>query len=113
MRVGRHGVSLIAVAGTLLVLLTACAAFEDKPFDGQDEIFYGPEAKPANVDCEKSDALSDLDDFENVWSCEIVLKDGSGRMTNCWARRKSTDSTFGSFTKTCEEWAVELRRTAN
>jgi hypothetical protein len=95
----------------LLVLLTGCAAFEDKPFNGKDEILYRPEEKPADVDCEKSDALDDLDDFENVWSCEIVLKDGSGRITNCWARRKSTDSTFGSFMKTCEEWAVELRST--
>ena len=92
-----------------LTLPTACAALENKPFDGKDEILYGPEAKPATVDCEKSDALEDLDDYENVWSCEIVLKDGSGRVTNCWADRKSTDSTFGSLTKTCEEWAAELR----
>lgn len=76
---------------------------------GEDEVLYGPEAKQATVDCEKSDALEDLDDYENFWSCEIVLKDGSGRVTNCWADRKSTDSTFGSLTKTCEEWAAELR----
>jgi hypothetical protein len=111
MRLGRHGASLLAIGGIFLMAVVGCAAFEDKPFNGNDEILYGPEAKPAHVDCEKSDALDGLDDFENVWSCEIVLKDGSGRVPNCWARRKSTDSMFGSFTKTCEEWAVELRTT--
>jgi hypothetical protein len=102
---------VLALGGTLLAL-TACSAFEEKPFGGEDEILYGPEAKPATVDCEKSDALEDLEDYENVWSCEIVLKDGTGRITNCWADRKSTGSSFGSFTKTCEAWAEELRTTS-
>jgi hypothetical protein len=94
----------------VLTLMTACGVFEDKPFDGADEILYGPEAKPATVDCEKSDALEGFGDYDNVWSCEIVLKDGSGRLTNCWAHQKSTDADLGSFTKTCEAWAEELRR---
>jgi hypothetical protein len=105
---GRKWVASVAVSLGVAALSSGCGLFEDKPFGGESEIRYGPEAKPAKVDCERSHALDDLDGYENVWSCEITLEDGSGRIQNCWARKKSTESTFFSLDKTCEEWAVEL-----
>ena len=103
----RFGPTALAVA--VLALTTACSVFEDKPFNGEDEILYGPEAKPATVACEKSDALDEFEDYEKVWSCEIVLKDGSGRVETCWATQKSTGSQVGSFRDGCEAWAARLR----
>jgi hypothetical protein len=103
----RLGPAAFAVA--VLALTTACSVFEDKPFNGEDEILYGPEAKPATVDCQKSGALDEFEEYENVWSCEIVLKDGSGRVETCWATLKSTDSQVGSFRDGCEAWAARLR----
>jgi hypothetical protein len=111
----RQAASVLALGASVLALATACAALDSargKPFGGEDEILYGPEAKPATVHCEQSDALDELEDYDHVWACEVVFKDGSGRITNCWARRKSTESTFFSFNRTCAEWAVELRASA-
>ena len=107
---------LLALGASLLALTTACAALEDeedKPFFGKEEILYGPEAKPATIDCEESDALDDLRDdydFDHVWSCEIVPKDGSRRTTTCFASGRAPGSGYGSLNKTCEEMAEELRR---
>jgi hypothetical protein len=46
----RGVVGLTAYALALLALTSGCAVLEDRPFDGQDEIRYGSEAKPATVD---------------------------------------------------------------
>jgi hypothetical protein len=112
MEAGRHTAPLVVACLTLLVFASACSVIDTvnhKPFGGEDEILYGPEAKPAKVNCEESDALEDLDEYEDVWSCEIVFKDGSGVITSCSAHRKSSDVEAQTFTKTCEEWAPELQ----
>jgi hypothetical protein len=110
---------LLALGVSLLALTTACAPLEDdedKPFLGQDEILYGPEQKPATVDCEESDALDDVGEYEfdRAWSCEIVLKDGSGRALTCWAIGKSPGSGGARWTRrarngrsSCEELAAK------
>ena len=92
---------MLALGASVLVLATACADLDSargKPFGGEDEILYGPEANG--------------DEARVLGVMEVVFKDGSGRITNCWARRKSTESTFFSFNRTCAEWAVELRASA-
>jgi hypothetical protein len=111
----RRAICLLGLATSLVALTTACAQLEsedDKPFFGEDEILYGPESKPATVDCDESDALDDVRDyydFDHVWSCEIVFKDGSGRAITCFASGNAPGSGYGSLHKTCEEMAEELR----
>lgn len=107
---GDRAVYLLALGASLLAL-TACAALEseeDKPFFGEDEIRYGPASKPATVDCEESDALDELPDYDfgRAWSCEIVFKDGSGRTAICWTRGGPPVP----MNSTCEQAAEQLRR---
>ena len=107
---GRRAMYLLALGASLLALTTACAALEseeDKPFFGEDEIRYGPEQKPATVDCEESDALDDLPnyDYGRAWSCEIVPKDGSPGTVMCWTRGGPVP-----MNRTCEQAADQLRR---